>query len=177
MKSELSTTHRKASSTPCWFIFYTRPRTEKIIRDELSRNGYENYLPTTKTTKIWKNRQKKIIEKALFPGYIFVYIQECEIYKIVRFDKIVTYLHVSRVPSVIDSDEIERLKKLIEFGQDINTIIQFSLNKKVRIISGPLLGVEGILIKQKGKMRFGIQIEHINQALTVEIDINQIEQI
>lgn len=77
-------TQRKSqlSSELNWFVFYTRPRTERIIQLELVSRNFEVFLPVTKTLNIWKNRQKKLIWHVLFPNYIFVKACLCELYRI-----------------------------------------------------------------------------------------------
>ncbi len=45
-----------------WYVFYTAPRAEKVIQQELDFRGYEVFLPITKTLRVWKNRQKKMVD-------------------------------------------------------------------------------------------------------------------
>jgi len=54
--------------------------------------------------------------------------------------------------------------------QEVIVDTKFYEGEKVKIICGPLMGYEGLLIKQNGKTRFGIQLTGINQ--TAIIDIN-----
>jgi len=73
-------------------VFYTSPRAEKVVHQKLCLEGYEAFLPLARTLKTWKNRQKKVVEQALFPGYIFVYTEERYFYEICQFPKILTYI-------------------------------------------------------------------------------------
>ncbi|MCD7962080.1 MAG: UpxY family transcription antiterminator [Rikenellaceae bacterium] len=160
-----------------WFVFYTAPRAEKIVEKELFLQGYDVFLPVTKTLRTWKNRQKKIIDQVLFPNYIFVNTEISELRKICQTPKVVTYIHCGGDPSMVNSKCIESIKGMLNLGQDIFLGSGFLEGENVRIIEGPLAGYEGILMKQKSKTRFGIQLNEINQTVFVDISTHCIEKI
>lgn len=66
---------------------------------------------------------------------------------------------------------------MLIFETGINAIHDFTIGESVRINSGPLSGHEGILVKQNGKCRFGIQLKEINQFVTVNIHASMVERI
>jgi transcription antitermination factor NusG len=152
-----------------WYIFYTRPKSEKVVYHELRKMNYVVFLPTIKRESVWKNRQKKIIEEVLLPGYIFVQTTINELYKILRIPKIVTYIQCGGKPSVVMHYEIERIRNIIVTEKDISIDSDFSKEEKVKIISGPFSGYEGIIVKKNGKSRFGMLINGINCAISIEI--------
>jgi transcription antitermination factor NusG len=161
---------------PKWFVFYTAPRAEKVAYNDLIRNEYQAFLPTTKSLRIWKNRQKKWIEEALFPGYIFVNTHIHEVHRIVRLPKIKTCIHCGGKPSVIRHTELDTIKRMLHHEE--NVVVERALfheGEKVRVIKGPLAGCEGIMVKQKGKTRFGVQLEVINHTVLVDINIAMLE--
>ncbi len=160
-----------------WYVFYTCPRAEKIVYQELLKREYDAYLPLIKTIRIWKNRQKKKIELPLFPNYIFVNTQRAELYNIVKLPKVATYISCGNTPSIIREKDIEIIRKMLTYGQSISINSEFTEGDKVRIIHGPLIGHEGILIKQKGKTRFGIKLKEINQSVFVDICVSSIEKL
>jgi transcription antitermination factor NusG len=159
-----------------WYVFYTCPRSEKMVYQDLLKRGYEVFLPMTKTLRIWKNRQKKLIDLVLFPGYIFVNTYECDLYNIKRIPKVVTYIHCAGKPSIIPAKDIECIKKMLNLNQDVTIENKFYAGEKVRIIYGALAGHEGILIKQKGKTRFGIQLKEINHTVFIEVCAEVLEK-
>ncbi|MFO7868903.1 MAG: hypothetical protein R6U95_06365 [Bacteroidales bacterium] len=59
---------------------------------------------------------------------------------------------------------------MIDTKQNVLASSEFSVGQKVRVTSGALAGKTGVLIKQKGKTRFGIQIHDINQVVSIEVD-------
>ncbi len=161
----------------CWYVFYTHPRAEKVVLNELLAQGYEVFLPLFKTIKTWKNRQKKTIYSVLFPGYIFVKTVESRIYKILQFPKICTYIKCGNKPGIIQDKEIEALKLILGLEKEIVVEQDFIEGEHVRITQGALSGLRGILIMQKGKSRFAIQLNDIKQMVTIDISTSMLEKI
>ena len=159
-----------------WFIFYTTPRAEKIVYQELTNKKYEVFLPVIKTMRVWKNRQKKIIDQVLFPSYIFVNTNEYELQNIKQVPKIVTYIHCAGKPSIIHVKEIDCIKKMLLLNQEITIERNFSEGELVKIVRGPLTGHTGILVKKMGKTRFGIKLKEINQTVFIDICTSMLEK-
>jgi transcription antitermination factor NusG len=139
--------------------------------------NYEVFLPMTRTMRVWKNRQKKWIDQVLFPNYIFVKTRQCELYHITQTPKVVTYIQCAGKPSIIPLNEVEGIKKILCLEQEISVETKFYEGDKVKIVCGPLVGHEGILIKQNGKTRFGIQLKEINHIVLIDIDTRVLEKI
>ena len=159
-----------------WYIFYTAPRAEKVAQKELLIRGYDVFLPMTKTLRVWNNRQKKIIDQVLFPSYIFVNTQECQLYKICQTRKITTYIHCGGKPSKISRKCIEGIKRMINLDQELSVVPDFSKGETVEIISGPLAGYEGVLLEQQSKTKFGIRLNAINQTVFIDICRNMVKR-
>ncbi len=167
----------KAKLTLNWYVFYTAPRAEKVVKNELLFRGYEVFLPITKTFRIWKNRQRKMIDQVLFPSYIFVNTEKHNIYDICKIPKICTYIHCGGKPSIVNERCIEGIKRILNQNYDVSVEPSFHEGENVRILFGPLAGYEGILIKQKSKSRFGIELKEINQIVFIDICTSVLERI
>lgn len=160
-----------------WYVLYTAPRAEKIAKQELEYRGYEVFLPTTKTLHFWKNRQKKMIDQVLFPNYIFVNTEESHLFKIRQIPKVSSVIRCGGKPSTISLKCIEAIKGMLALNQEVSVDHNFIEGENVRIVHGPLAGFEGLLVKRKGKTRFEIRIEEINQAMHIDICVSMIEKI
>lgn len=160
-----------------WYLFYLRPRAEKSVCNELNKRGYLVYCPSYRTTRVWKNRQKKVIELPLFPNYIFVHTYQYELHTIKLLPKVVALVTLDGKPAVVSEEEIEGIKRMIELEKKITVETRFSQGEHVRICSGPLTGYEGILIRKNGKSRFGIVLKAMNQTAFVEVDVSHLEKI
>jgi len=160
-----------------WYVFYTYPRAEKSVYLELVKREYEVFLPIKKVLKLWANRQKKWVDQVLFPSYIFVNTQHCELHNITKTPKIVSNICCGKTPSIIASKEIDGIKKMLNLDQDIFIETNFSKGEKVRVVCGPLIGHEGILLNQKGKTRFGIQLKEINHTVFIDVCASMLEKV
>src|SRR5215510_12741287 len=53
-----------------WYALRSRSAGESGVARNLAKKGYEAFLPTYKKKRHWSDRTK-IVELALFPGYLF----------------------------------------------------------------------------------------------------------
>ncbi|MHC4587373.1 MAG: KOW motif-containing protein, partial [Planctomycetota bacterium] len=47
--------------------------------------------------------------------------------------------------------------------------------QRCRVIAGPLMGLEGIVVRSNNAVRLVLQIDMLGQAASVEIDVDMIE--
>jgi transcription antitermination factor NusG len=160
-----------------WYAFYTCPNREKVACNELLKRQYDVFLPLVKTLSRWQNRQKKKISKVLFPGYIFVRTVEAEIYKIVQIPQIVRCVKCGDRPAVVPDRDIRCIELMVDLGQEVFTAQDFAEGEHVRVVRGPLTGYVGILIRRKGRNRFGVQLSDIKQCACIDISVSMLEKV
>ncbi len=153
-----------------WYAIYTRSRAEKKVHDDLLRQGIESFLPLQRKLRQWKDR-KKWVELPLMSGYCFVNITRHDYDRVLQTNNVVCYITFEGLAAEIREEQITALKKMLEqneFEVEINHQT-FSPGKKVEIIQGPLVGLRGELADIRGKNRFLLRIEQIEQSFTVEV--------
>ncbi|HBN04651.1 MAG TPA: antitermination protein NusG, partial [Bacteroidales bacterium] len=94
-----------------WFALYVQPRKEKVVEKELLKIGYEVYLPLKQELRQWKDR-KKLIEVPLIPSYVFMNINEREMWDIVRINGCVKFIWFNGKPCPIPDSQIDSIKLL-----------------------------------------------------------------
>ena len=57
-----------------WIAIRSKPRSEKIVSNELNKKGIESFLPLLKKRQQWSDR-KKWVQFPLFPSYLFARIE------------------------------------------------------------------------------------------------------
>jgi transcription antitermination factor NusG len=159
-----------------WFIYYTYPKAEKAILKEFEKSNFEVFLPLIKVKRKWSDRIK-ILDTPLFPNYIFIKSNKEDIYKIIKHPKIVKYVAFEGRPAVLKDEEICLIRKLSNNYNDIKTEGAILVGDKVKIKTGSLEGFTGTLIEQKGSTRFGIKLHELNQTISIEISLENIERI
>jgi transcription antitermination factor NusG len=160
----------RPSNTKNWYVVYTRSRAEKKVEAELSAQGIECFLPLQKKLRQWKDH-KKWVEMPLLSGYCFVHISRHDYDRVLQAANVVCYVTFEKKAAIIPDQQINYLKQLLkQFEFDVEvTHENFKPGKKVEIIEGPLIGMQGELLKNRGKHKFILRIEKIDTFITVEV--------
>ncbi|MCK5105766.1 MAG: UpxY family transcription antiterminator, partial [Cyclobacteriaceae bacterium] len=135
--------HPPTSIMKNWYAVYTKPRSEKKVTERLSDSGFEMYCPLMKTMRQWSDRKKKV-QLPMFPGYVFVYVEENERSLILQDSGVLNFVFWLGKPAVIRDNEIEAIKKIAENGEEINISAEaFEIGRLVIIPEGPFKGMTG----------------------------------
>jgi transcription antitermination factor NusG len=160
---------------PAWYALYTRSRFEKKLMSELSDRSIDVFLPMREVLSRWKDRKKRIWIP-LFPGYIFVHHIDVPAnrFRILNIPGAVRFVgHEGRAEPVPD-DQVEAVRRFLESSISIDPYPYLQVGTRVEVIAGPLKGIQGILVKKKGRFRFVLQVDLIRQAISVEIDASDV---
>ncbi len=157
-----------------WYTAYTLPNFEKKVHSELHKRNIEAYLPLQLVFRQWSDRVKKM-EVPLFKNYIFIKSSSSTRRDLFDIKGILKFIGCEGQPTVISDDDIIKIKKL----ENENLEVEPNLveGTRVRIIRGPLAGMEGKLYSKKGKYRFGIHINTIKQSLSLEVPAMYLEEV
>jgi transcriptional antiterminator RfaH len=160
--------------TGLWWVAHTKSRNEKALAHDLVAKNIRYFLPMT-----WKvqRRSHRTLRSLLplFSGYLFFCGQETERVELLRTNRVANV--------IIVKDQEKLLKELIQFeqalraGAPLTPYKYIKAGQRCRVIAGPLLGLEGIVIQIKNVSRLVLQIDMLGQAASVEIDIDLIEPI
>jgi len=160
-----------------WFAIYVRSRHEFRVRELLTRAGIEAFLPTVDRLRRWKDR-KKIVTFALFPGYVFVHIPPSReaMLAVLKTFGVVQFLKMTpNEPAVVPDVQIESLQKLVASKEAIEPYPYLREGQRVRIRSGPLAGVEGILKQRRGQHILVLTVDVLQQGASVRIEALDVE--
>ena len=135
-----------------WCAIYTRHQHEKTIAQSLSAKGLEVFLPLYNATRRWKDRTVHLL-LPLFPCYLFLRGMQERKLEVVTTPGIISILTVNGETAVIPESEIESVRKAIEWGNRVEPHPFLRRGDRVRVISGPLQGLEGILVRKKNLYR------------------------
>jgi transcription elongation factor/antiterminator RfaH len=157
-----------------WYAVYTRPHHEKKVHQQLQSQQIECYLPIQTTLRQWSDRKKKVAIP-LFSCYVFVYVNKRQYYNVVNTPGIVRYVSFEGKAAPIPEKQIQLIKNILDEGNLIDVCdLHLKSGEKVRIMSGPLTGIEGDLIEFSGKKRVLIDIHEISKNLIVNIPLHKL---
>ena len=161
---------------PGWFAAYTTPRHEKAVVRQLDARQVESFLPLYSSVHRWKNGCKVTVSQPLFPNYVFVYVRRSESVKVRQVPGVLAIVSAGREPSVLPQSEIESLRAGLVQGK-FEPHPYLVAGEKVRIASGSLAGMVGVLIRKKSQSRVVLSLELIRQSVSVEIGTDEIEPV
>lgn len=156
-----------------WYALRTKSRHEKLVRDQLDKQGIEPLLPTVKRLSQWKDRKKEI-EVPLFSGYCFVRFTQGEKAPVQKVTGVVEIVGSRSRPEPIPEQEIDALRRLMISVLPYDPHPYLHEGMQVEVVRGPLQGVHGLLLRKEKRHRLVIGIRLIQQAAAVEIDVNDV---
>jgi transcription antitermination factor NusG len=162
-----------------WYAIHVRSRHEFQIFDRLKLKDIEAFLPTVEKLRKWKDR-KKLVTFPLFPGYLFVRITEdarsmLEVLKIRGVVNMICTLPGE--PAPIPDEQINTLQTLVENSEALDPYPFLTEGQNVRIIKGPMAGIEGILVEKLDKHFLVLSVDVLKQGVALTINAAEVEKI
>ncbi len=160
---------------PKWFAIYTSPRHEKRVGQYLSLKGIEHYLPLYRTQRRWRDGSKVTLDLPLFPGYLFVRIDRSERVRVLQVPGVLSFVGgTGRQPASLPEAEIAALRAGLALRHaEPHTLL--TVGQRARIRSGPLAGMEGVVVRRKNSLRVVLTMDLIRQSVAVEVDETELE--
>jgi len=125
-----------------WWVCHCKPRCEKKFAALMQAHDFEHYLPLVTSERRYGPRIK-VFTKPLFPGYVFAEIPPEKKPLIYQQDLLARAFEVEDVPRLLA--QLDDIRALLESGIDFTLKPLLAKGRRVRIISGPLKGVEGLV--------------------------------
>jgi transcription antitermination factor NusG len=165
-----------SGTSPKWFAAYTASRHEKRVSTQLSERAVESFLPMYRTVHRWKNRTQAMLELPLFPSYVFVRIPANEKAAVLQVPGVLGLVGSSREAWPLPDSEIETLRAGLDQRKP-EPHPYLVVGDRVRITSGPLAGMEGVLLQQKNALRVVLTLDRIMKSISVEVGLHEVERI
>ncbi len=148
---------------------------EATFKDEIKSIVPKRELRERKSGK-WH-----IVKRTLFPGYVLIKgkITIETYYRIKEIPMLANLLKDESGPLKIEEKELEVLNILLKNGEEnIGISTAYKEGQKVRIIDGPLVGLEGhIQSVDTRKGRAKLNIDFLGSPRTVQLGINFVDKI
>ena len=155
-----------------WYSVWCKPRQESVAENNLQRQGYHVYLPRIRTKQRRRGHWVDIVE-ALFPRYLFIQIDpfRCSAAPVRSTRGVVGLVHFGREPAVVQDSIIETLLQ----GEDSASGLHrdnrplFCVGDPVKLMDGPLAGMEGIFAQQDGDKRVLVLLELLGKTNKIRV--------
>jgi len=160
-----------------WYALYTKSRNEKKVHDRLAADGYECFLPLQKVVRQWSDR-KKVVEVPLINSYVFVRMVLSQRFAVLQDPGAVCFINFERLPAPVADKDIDYLKRILSEDFAVEVVSEILIpGEKVKVIAGPLMGLEGELINHKGGQKVVVRIENIPFSLVVTVPLEFVERL
>jgi transcriptional antiterminator RfaH len=155
-----------------WLVCHTKPRCEKKFAALMAAEKLEYYLPLSQSIRRYAQQTKRFT-KPLFPGYVFVNVP------LERKNRVYQQDLLARAISVEDKEtflrQLEAVKAIVASGFELVLMPLFTRGRRVRIVGGPLHGVEGFVDNPTNPQGVIISVDVLRQGLHVKVPVEDLQ--
>jgi transcription antitermination factor NusG len=161
-----------------WYALLTRARHEKVVAQRLRDIGVTSFLPVVTELRKWSDR-KKLVEFPLFSCYVFAKLHPTNEgrLKALRIDGVYSLVGTRGEGTPIPEEQIDAIRRIAEERLAWQSHPFLKIGQRVRIRSGALDGVEGILVARSGESTLVVSVDAIQRSLAVRIDGYSVEPV
>lgn len=164
-----------AVADSAWYAVYTRHQHEKTVGRVLASKGFEIFLPLYATAHRWKDRTKQL-SLPLFPCYVFLRGDTRRRVDILGTPGVHNLVGSEGRPAPITPSEVDAIRQMVENRMQVEPHPFLRCGDWIRVKSGPLAGIEGILVRKKNLFRLVVSVELLQKSVAVEVDVSTVER-
>jgi transcription antitermination factor NusG len=164
---------RRTQPAAAWRALWTRSHCEQLVHDQLAGNGFHPFLPRLAA---WTVRAGKPVRthQPMFPGYLFLHdaLDSRSYLQVVRTRGLVAVLgdRWDRLAEIPEGD-IAAVARLQQVDVPVFPHPYLAAGHRVRILHGPLAGLEGMLLQHRAKKQLlVISVELLRRSVAVEVE-------
>lgn len=135
-----------------------------------------------KTIRSRKKGKVVTLVNTVFPGYVFFQFPDLAlppglIRTLKRTRNFVRILPNTHAIKPLNARDSEIIRHLVSFGQSIGTsLVTFDENNRIKILKGPLAGLEGMIVKvDKRKRRAKVRLDMNDSPITFDLGFEILE--
>jgi transcriptional antiterminator RfaH len=151
-----------------WWVCHTKPRCEKKFATLLSAERMAHYLPTITSVKRYGNRERSHT-LPLFPGYVFARVPVERKPRIYQLDLLARTIAVQDEPRFLT--QLADVQRVVNSGFETTLHPLFKKGALVRVTSGPLKGLEGIIDDPKNPKGIIVIVDVLQQGLHIAVPL------
>jgi transcription antitermination factor NusG len=155
-----------------WKVLFVKPRTEKKVTEYCAIYSIPYYLPLReKSHRV--QRRLVTVDIPVFPGYVFVKLDPLRRLDILKTNLVSKVLEPENTRKMLK--DLVMVRRALQINPSLQTTAPLAEGRKVRIVSGAFMGVEGRVARLAKQTKVILNIELIGQAIAVEVDRLEIE--
>lgn len=172
IQEKLKSSPNVETTLQSWYAVYTKPRSEKKLKEALDKKAIQCFLPLISEKKKWSDRYK-ITSVPLFASYIFVKIDFHEkSLKVLQEPNSIHFVYYNGKPATIDDETMELIELFLEEYPDRVKVEQDAKLRKGNILEirqGPFAGRKVTIEKVKNEFCIIVQLPMLNRTVRLEV--------
>jgi transcriptional antiterminator RfaH len=158
-----------------WWCLHTKPRQEKAVARSLRLRNVAYYLP--QVVKVDRTPQGRKIRSnvPLFTGYLFLLGDELARLEALRTDRLAQVLEVHDQDTLVR--DLRQIHQMLASGLTVLPEPVMPVGARVRIKTGPLMGIVGTVIRRGKRDQFVAVVQFLGRGATVELEDWQVERV
>jgi transcriptional antiterminator RfaH len=158
-----------------WWVLYTLSRREKELMRQLCRRDIAFYCPLIRRLTRSASGRNQVAHVPLFSSYVFLYGNELDRHRAMASNCVSRWLAVPD-PTGLTQD-LQQIQRLLETGVPVTPEARLAPGTHVRIRSGPLTDMEGVVIKRLHQWRLVVSVNFLQQGASLLLEDWQIERL
>ena len=156
-----------------WYAIWTRSHCERLVAQQLSAKGFQPFLPEM-AVRARKPEATPVVQRPMFPGYLFLKhsMEKWSYLEILKARGVVRILEGgwNRLTPIAD-EEMEAIERVLASGATVLSQPYFAEGDRVRVVAGPLAGIEGLFVRdKKNRGRLVVSVKLLQTSVAVEVD-------
>ena len=160
-----------------WYVAYVRLFHERKTAERLAAMGIESFVPVREEIHQWSQRKKKVM-RVLIPQMIFIHATQQERMEALTLASISHYmvLRGEHTPAIIPDRQMQQFMFMVDYSTETIEMFTSPLEpgQSIKVIKGPLSGMEGELIEIDGKSKVVVRLDLLGCA-GVDMPIGYVE--
>lgn len=167
----------KAAAAPDahWVAFYTLARREKDLMRKLEAASVPFYAPLIRRRLHTAGGRVRHSFVPLFPGYVFAPVDDEQRRNALATNTVARWLSIPDERMLVG--DLRAIKRLIDAERPLTPEARIEPGQLVRVKSGPLRGVEGMVVKRRGEQRLVVAVRFLNQGASIELEDVDLERL
>ncbi len=155
-----------------WWIAHTKSRAEKVFCWELLNQGIGFFLPVIERITFSGGR-KRLVMHPMFPSYVFFSGDEVARYSALSTNKLCQVLPVKNQETLVR--ELCWIETAVRGKAGLDAYPYAAMGKRCRVRTGPLLGIEGVVVERSDITHLALQVSMLGQGALLEIHPDLLE--
>ena len=163
-------------SSAAWFAVRLREKFRAFAEELFVAQGIEFFSPMIAETHQWSDRRKTVLVP-LFAGYVFCRFDPNHHVAILRTLGVIDIVRSGARFCEVDPRELQAIDQALRSQQPVEPLPNLVVGQRVRMGSGPMQNVEGILLESLSHCRLVLSVSMMNRSIAVQVERSQVEAI